>query len=52
MKSLGGKDAQTAAMHLLEHEEPARVVAAWEVIDTGQGRQRAKVWRPASEGLL
>jgi hypothetical protein len=52
MKPLGGKDAQSAAMHLLEHEEPRRVTVAWEVIDTGQGRQRSKVWRPASEGLL
>jgi hypothetical protein len=36
-------------MTLLEEEDPPRVTVAWDVIDTGKGRQRSKVWRPAGE---
>jgi hypothetical protein len=48
-----GKETQTAAMRLLESEEPPRARVAWEVIDTDRGRQRARVWRIADrEGTL
>jgi len=51
-KGLGGTDLQTAAMKLLEAEEPPRVTAASETVDTGKGRQRAKVWRLAPNPLF
>jgi hypothetical protein len=51
-KAFGGKELQTEAMRLLELENPARVKVAWDVVDTGRGRQRAKVWRPASPELF
>ena len=44
-----GVETQTAAMALLEAEDPPRVTVGWEVIDTESGRQRAKVWRPVSD---
>src|SRR5262249_43924792 len=47
-KQLGaGKDTVSAAAALLENETPARVTAGWEVVDTGKGKQRARIWRPA-----
>jgi hypothetical protein len=50
--AFGGKEVQTEAMRLLKFENPARVKVAWDVVDTGRGRQRAKVWRPAEPELL
>jgi hypothetical protein len=48
-----GTKLQTEAMRLLEAEDPPRVTTAAETVDTGQGRQRAKVWRPTrAEGHL
>ena len=45
-KRLGsGVEVQKAAMALLEAEELARVRVGWEVIATGKGRQRCRVWR-------
>ena len=40
-----GSADQTTAMRLLELEEPARVSAHHEVLETAKGRQRCKVWR-------
>jgi len=48
----GNKDIQTSAMRLLEQEDPPRVRAGKERVDTGSGMQTAKVWRPAEDGLL
>jgi len=49
MKKLGvGIELQSETMKLLENEDPARLIVGWEVVDSGQGRQRAKVWRPAA----
>ena len=52
VKTLGGKDAATAAMRLLEVEQPPRVRVIEEVVDTGRGRQRAKVWRLSEKAQL
>jgi hypothetical protein len=46
-----GVQIQTEAMRRLEGEDPPRVRVGWETVDTGKGRQRAKVWRPAEETL-
>jgi Bifunctional DNA primase/polymerase, N-terminal/AAA domain/Primase C terminal 1 (PriCT-1) len=47
-KELGaGVELQTDAMALLETEDPPRATVGWEVVETGQGRQRTKLWRPA-----
>jgi hypothetical protein len=43
----GSRDQQAEAMRLLEGEQPPRVVAAPETLDTGGGRQRVKAWRVA-----
>lgn len=51
-KGLGGKEVQTAALTLLENEDPPRVVVKRESIETGKGRQSAKVWRTAPETLF
>ncbi len=45
-----GTNLQTDALALLEAEDPPRVTAAWGMIETETGRQRAKVWRPSGVG--
>jgi hypothetical protein len=53
VKSHGGTDLQSAAMRLLESEEEARVRVGYEQVDTGKGRQRAKLWRiSGAEGVF
>lgn len=47
----GAKDIQSAAMRLLEREDPPRVRAVKERVDSGKGPQLAKVWRPAEDEL-
>jgi len=43
----GGREMQSAAIRLLESENPPRVVWDWGVFETTGGRQRAKIWRVA-----
>ncbi|MFN2489406.1 MAG: AAA family ATPase [Actinomycetota bacterium] len=45
MKGQGGRDLQTAAIRLLETEDPPRTRAVNEKFDTGGGPQMCKVWR-------
>jgi hypothetical protein len=48
LKALGySSDTASSALGLLEGEDPPRLRVAWGTIETGGGRQRAKVWRPA-----
>ncbi len=48
----GGRDTQTAAMRLLEREQPPRLRVGWDTAETEKGRQRAKVWRLAGSALF
>jgi hypothetical protein len=47
----GNKDIQTAAMRWLEQEDPTRVRSGKERVETGKGKQTAKVWRPIDGAL-
>lgn len=50
VRSVGGKDLQSTAMRLLNQETPPRATVAEETVQTGRGKQRAKVWRLAEGG--
>jgi 5S rRNA maturation endonuclease (ribonuclease M5) len=45
------RQVQLAALALLKAEDPPRVVCVDEIVSTGGGRQRVKLWRPAEVRL-
>jgi hypothetical protein len=44
MTGVGGRDAQTEAMRLLEAEDPPRLLTGKQMIETTAGNRRAKAW--------